>query len=667
MKFFIHRLVIWPENTQYDPRQISFAPHGVNVISGWSGTGKSAVMAIIDYVLGSAKCSIPVGVIRDTVSWYGLHVETDGGPLLIARKKPDARKVSDEVHLSSLPLADPIPAAVSKNANLELLKQRLNELAGLSDLRLTPDPNVGWSERASFRDMIAFCLLPQHVVASPNTLFYKSDSIDHRSKLQNVIPVALGLIGNEHLEKLHRLDILRSEVRKLESDEKERRHARETWRPEASVAYSRAQELGLLPRGDVPRDIGEIIVALKAVVRDGGATVIGARDLTAGLVSRLSELSARERSVDREIADSRRRLRRLRGLRESFAGYGDVLADQSSRVASVGWFKEAIRGTGECPLCGTGTLSALQMLEALEGPIAELEDLSAATKSARPTLDNEVIGLERLLSNKEHDLLSVRRERQQLEEARSADGGLRLEDVYRFLGSVEQALRLVGGTTVEDIAVRLAERRGALRELSAAIDEKALKEAESNAVQTIAEWTAQFAERLGATAEGLPELDRKELNLKFTMVGDNDRLPDYLWEIGSGANWMAYHLAFYLSLHRWCWQRNYSPVPTFLVIDQPSQVYFPSDTYQSIMEVESVPPTVDSPREDFARTVTIFSTLDHAARLFGSALQIIVLEHADEKAWGRFPSHVQAGNWRDSDWLIPKAWWPPAGLPAQRG
>ena len=45
---------------------VKFESGVVNVISGASKTGKSAVVAIIDYCLGSDKCAIPVGVIQET-------------------------------------------------------------------------------------------------------------------------------------------------------------------------------------------------------------------------------------------------------------------------------------------------------------------------------------------------------------------------------------------------------------------------------------------------------------------------------------------------------------------------------------------------------------------------------------------------------------------------
>lgn len=48
----------------------------------------------------------------------------------------------------------------------------------------------------------------------------------------------------------------------------------------------------------------------------------------------------------------------------------------------------------------------------------------------------------------------------------------------------------------------------------------------------------------------------------------------FLWEIGSGANWLAYHVATSIALHEMFSEMRHSPVPTFVVYDQPSQAYF---------------------------------------------------------------------------------------------
>ncbi|WP_284947475.1 hypothetical protein [Acidisoma cladoniae] len=105
MLFQLRKLILWPKSDR-SPRIIEFTPGKVNVISGASKTGKSAVIPIVDYCLGSNKCSIPVGVIRETCGWFGIVVDTLEGQKLIARREPgDQQKTADMV-LIEAPLVD---------------------------------------------------------------------------------------------------------------------------------------------------------------------------------------------------------------------------------------------------------------------------------------------------------------------------------------------------------------------------------------------------------------------------------------------------------------------------------------------------------------------------------------------------------------------------------
>lgn len=95
MHFQILKIILWSK-AGYPARVVEFEPGMVNVISGASKTGKSAVIPIIDYCLASGKCSIPVGTIRDACSWFGVVTETLEGQKLMARREPgDARQTGD--------------------------------------------------------------------------------------------------------------------------------------------------------------------------------------------------------------------------------------------------------------------------------------------------------------------------------------------------------------------------------------------------------------------------------------------------------------------------------------------------------------------------------------------------------------------------------------------
>src|SRR3546814_1767917 len=78
----------------------------VNVISGASKTGKSAMIPIIDFCLGADKCAIPVGHIREKCAWFGILVETVEGQKLLARREPGSQKntgdMRSEEHTSEL-------------------------------------------------------------------------------------------------------------------------------------------------------------------------------------------------------------------------------------------------------------------------------------------------------------------------------------------------------------------------------------------------------------------------------------------------------------------------------------------------------------------------------------------------------------------------------------
>lgn len=85
MFFQIKEIVLWPRDTTFEPRRLPFEPGKVNVITGASRTGKSAVIPIIDYCLGSGKCRIPVKTIRDSCAWFGVVVQTNAGQKLLGQ------------------------------------------------------------------------------------------------------------------------------------------------------------------------------------------------------------------------------------------------------------------------------------------------------------------------------------------------------------------------------------------------------------------------------------------------------------------------------------------------------------------------------------------------------------------------------------------------------
>src|SRR3546814_13283797 len=98
MFFQIRRVILWPRD-DHPPQVVPFELGVVNVISGASKTGKSAMIPIIDFCLGADKCAIPVGHIREKCAWFGILVETVEGQKLLARREPGSQKNTGDMVL----------------------------------------------------------------------------------------------------------------------------------------------------------------------------------------------------------------------------------------------------------------------------------------------------------------------------------------------------------------------------------------------------------------------------------------------------------------------------------------------------------------------------------------------------------------------------------------
>ena len=135
-------------------------------------------------------------------------------------------------------------------------------------------------------------------------------------------------------------------------------------------------------------------------------------------------------------------------------------------------------------------------------------------------------------------------------------------------------------------------------------------------------------------------LDRK----KLTIVADTLNGPIPLSQIGSGENWIGYHVAAHLGLHRLFLARN-RPVPGFLVLDQPSQAHYPADVEEGAAQPSD---------EDRAAVINLFKRLYDFNLAHSGRFQIIVVDHVDFKEeW--FAAAVSA-RWRKGVKLIPQSW-----------
>jgi hypothetical protein len=116
--------------------------------------------------------------------------------------------------------------------------------------------------------------------------------------------------------------------------------------------------------------------------------------------------------------------------------------------------------------------------------------------------------------------------------------------------------------------------------------------------------------------------------------------------MGSGENWVGHHIIIHLALHDW-FSTKKRPVPRFLFLDQPSQVYFPIDN-----DAEDI---IDSVKEeDRIAVVRMFKLIFDAIARLHPQIQVIITEHADLKEQWYKDAIVE--RWRGDEKLVPLSW-----------
>lgn len=387
MQLTILKIVLWPKDTALRPRVIPFEPGKINVISGESGTGKSTLTWIVDYCLGSDKCSIPVGLIRDLAAWFGLHLKLANTEMIVARRNPEGQQATTDLYWNE-GLNLEVPVVVQKNARVDDLKNRFNQIALLPSLDFSTDDVVGYAGRPSSRDMAAFNFQPQHIVANPYTFFYKADTTEHREKLRIIFPLVLGSIDATTLARQRELKDAEREYDKIRRELDARTKAARAWEAEVESYYLQAKGLGLLADSPSPRPdwgLDKYLLELRRVpqsVREMDLPEVkeGTNEAASAEFVRIA---SEEDQLAQETGSLRRRLDKIEQLATSLNEYGSSFTGQEDRLEGVGWLEEKLRDDHQCPVCTAVHANGNARLTELQTLAREMRTLAVSVRQAQ--------------------------------------------------------------------------------------------------------------------------------------------------------------------------------------------------------------------------------------------------------------------------------------------
>jgi hypothetical protein len=650
MQFQVLKIILWSK-AGHKPRVLDFEPGMVNVISGASKTGKSAVIPIIDYCLASGKCSIPVGTIRDACSWFGIVVDTLEGQKLLARREPgEARQTGDmfilEGETVEVPREEP-----QKNTTAEQVKQTLDRLAGLSNLGLDPENEIGFQSRVSFRDLMAFTFQPQYIVANPMVLFFNADTTEHREKLKAIFPYVLGALTPEMLAARWEIERLQRDLRRKEAALVSTRQGVQVWQREIQAWIRQSIEFGLLPSDTtIPTEWVDIVDTLRIVTEANTRTSFATLESIEPTLRQLQALQVEESEAAAILSDRRQRLNEMQRLLDNSQTYGAAIRVQRDRLNIAGWLRSRVSHDAVDPLV-TAVDGGRDRLEVLANALSGIEIQLRSQPTLSDAFDKERLRLRSAVEDATTQLMSIRQQitllEQKSEQVQAAT--FRQDRIERFIGRLEQALltldRSEEGSELSEQVMQLRDRIADLRRIYSETQVNAKK---ANALRLIENMTASIIPLLDAE---WPDAPIQVLTDDLTIRVIHPNRSDYLWEIGSGANWLAYHVAVTLALQRFFLEQPNHPVPGIIIYDQPSQVYFPKG-FEA--EAEGLPGRTRD--EDIAAVRAVFQTVGKEVVRSRGRLQAIVLDHAGPDVWGDIEGVSLAEEWRGDHKLVPPDW-----------
>lgn len=635
----IRELVLYGYNGEV--RHLPFALGQVNIITGRSKSGKSVVGDIIDYCLGGDSCNIADGVVRDNVAWYGLLLQFEHERVFVARKNPD--KGQQTTGVCYIDIGEKIEAPdncdFSSNTNVSGIEESLTRRIGISEnLNTPPEGQSRLPIAANIRHALYYCFQGQDEIAAKNFLFHHQSDDFITQAIKDTIPYFLGAISEEALALENERSILKRkltlEKRKLE----ENRFLMGGGSERANSLIGEARQAGLIDASTQIdyQNYREMYSVLQTAM-NWSPSMIGSNsgmDRLTFLQSKLQEI----RDEFDEIGISLDNARKFVG---ETAGYSGEAQHQKMRLESIGLFEQLNFNPGKCPLC-SGTLEQpLPSVEMIKASIVNLDKSIASVTREQPKLRAFISDLEREREKKQEEIKALEAEidglyQQESERARLRDINARRGKVVgRISLWVESVENDTESEKQEQIVKRIEDR---IKEIDDILDRDSVEERKQSALSRIQEDMTKWAKALQLEHSDNPY--RLDLN-KVTVVVDKPERPVPLKQLGSGSNWVGVHLIAYFALQRFFVNAN-RPVPRFLFLDQPSQVYFPSE--------------LDEKQIDWNEVNKMYQFIIDRTNELNGKLQVIVVDHADLKE-DSFRQFICENWWPIDKNLVPSDWY----------
>ncbi|MBB4766041.1 DUF3732 domain-containing protein [Amorphoplanes digitatis] len=637
-------------------RVVGFKPGALNIVTGESQTGKSALVAITDYCLGRDEIMVPIGREFATVAWYGALWQLDGGRAFVGRPAPAPGRASSTVAMLEFGSDLDVPdfEDLAPNTDSTSLRQQLSRRIGIEEHLAEPPPG---SLRRAFEvgmgQAALLCLQDQDEIDSSQALFHRASDRAIADSIRDAFPYFLGAVPQDQAVKHAQLRDARRALSRLEAQVRAAELRSANLDAELRALLNEASSVGLVGESTLPDDRAAMILLLQ---------LARVRPLTEPAPLPDTDQQDRRLALERRSRELHRLLKKVMSDRallldqqDGQSGYRNAVELQVGRLQSLGLLDllppddeagehSVSEQASICPACNSSLMDGrdrtnVDLGHSLRFLRSQLGDLRAAPPARRGAIER----LEAEVSRLRDEISAVDGALEGLLNSARINEDVPVSAVDFTRGRIDASLARIEALDEREMIIlrsRLLDAERRVLALEAELDDDQDREELTSRLLAISRDMTSYARYL--RLEHSSENVRLELS-RLTVVADTEEGPAPLFRIGSGANWVGYHLVTHLALHKY-FVRQSRPIPRFLILDQPSQAYYPSAARAGAQTRDADPEAVKR----------LFKLIFDVVESLEGRLQVIVIDHADEPdEW--FDRSV-VHNWRDGEKLIPVEW-----------
>jgi hypothetical protein len=610
MKFYIEKIVLWLKNGT--KRTIIFQPNKVNVITGDSNTGKTAILEIVDYCFFASKSKISESVINENIDWYGIKIHINDKVYTIARSALINGKVTDNYYFSS---TGELPDTIISNNNAQSIKKIIETEFSIDNNVTIPfgGSSLKAGSKISLRYFLLFNTISGNIIENDSNIFFdKQNEARYREALPRIFDIALGIETIENILKKEKKVELEKELNKLNRKQSRINAGSDDFESEKKDIIKQAKEYALinadLPVKDSMKKLNDIIKDLNSENSDG------------------TEKNEREK-LEKEINLLKRKIRNLEGFSSEYTTYKSNLKNTEDSLKPISYLK----GKDE-ELLKTSIFDAV--ITELDTQLKSIKD---STKSKTP-IDNQIndhVAIFKLkIKELEAKLSILPKEKRMFENEK---------DKVFFLGTIKAKIELYAkssDTILDNLEKRIIDIEEKIKNIS--INDTG--ETKDLTIKLIEEIISEYIEQADTALENYanykPVFDYKEKSLKLRKPKSS-----FIEHIGSSSNHMFLHLFFSLAIHETSLKNKSNFIAPFLIIDQPSRPYYGGEDDKK-SEID---------HSDESKITKAFALLDkYISDRVGDSeeFQMIVFEHIPKTIFKDFGNVLLVEEFRNGNALI---------------